>query len=80
MASQADVDAITAELGQVSTDLVTAQTTLQAEIDALAAANPTVDVTALKAAADELDPAVQKLSGLVPDAPTSQGVKWFPPF
>ena len=68
MASQADVDAITAELGQVSTDLSTAQSTLQNEIDNLAAANPQVDVSQLKAAADQLDPAVQKLAGLVPDS------------
>lgn len=67
MASQSDVDAITAELGSVATDLASTQVTLQAELDALAAANPNVDVTALKAAADALDPSVQKLATLVPD-------------
>lgn len=68
MATQADIDALATELGtvstdiqQVSTDLSTSTQTIQAEIDKLAAANPTVDVTALKAAADALDPAVKTL-------------------
>jgi ABC-type transporter Mla subunit MlaD len=67
MASQqAAIDAITAQLGQVSTDLESARTTLQTEIDNLAAANPGVDVTALQNAAAALDPAVQSLAGLTP--------------
>jgi hypothetical protein len=74
MATQSEVDAITAELGTVATDLASGQVTLQAEIDSLAAANPAVDVTALKEAADALDPAVQKLASLVPDPATTTPV------
>ena len=66
MATQADVDALTAEIGTVETDLgtlasdlSTATSEIQAEIDALASGNPALDLTGLKAAADKLDPAVQ---------------------
>jgi response regulator of citrate/malate metabolism len=69
-ASQADIDNLTTELGQVaadvtqvSSDLSASSATLQSEIDSLVAANPGVDVTALKAAADALDPQVQTLDG-----------------
>ena len=47
MTTQDDLDAITAELG-------TALTNIQAEIAALQAANPALDLTALRAAADAL--------------------------
>ena len=45
MATQADIDAIAAELATVSADLDAAATTLQAEIDALAGQN--VDVSGI---------------------------------
>jgi hypothetical protein len=68
MATQAEVDAITAELGTVATDLASASTKLQAEIDALAQANPSLDLTALQAAAAPLDASVQALGNLVPSS------------
>ena len=70
MATQAEVDAITAELGTVSSDLASASSKLQAEIDALASANPSLDLSALKAAADPLDASVTALGNLVPTPPT----------
>lgn len=71
MATQANIDALTATVTQVSADLATAQATIQAELDALAAANPTLDVTALTAAVALLDPEAQKLNALVPDPPVT---------
>jgi hypothetical protein len=67
--TQSDVDAITTQVDQVAQDLTAAQVKLQAEIDALAAANPTVDLTALQAAVAPLDAAVLALGGLTPDVP-----------
>lgn len=71
-ATQADIDALTAELntvagdlGTVSSNLATSTAKLQEEIDSLATAHPGLDVTALKAAADALDPDVQTLNGSV---------------
>jgi hypothetical protein len=63
-ATQADIDALTAEVNQVATDLGDAQSKLQAEIDALAAQG--VDVTALQAAVQPLDGAVQALGNIGP--------------
>lgn len=69
---QDQINAITAELGTVQTDLQklssdisTAQSTLQAEIDKLASQTPSVDVSGLQAAADALDPAVQSADAAV---------------
>jgi len=81
--AQSDVDAITAELqtvaadvAKVASDLDSSTQTLQAEIDSLANANPALDLTALKAAADALDPSVQavdaqaqKIGQLTPTPP-----------
>jgi hypothetical protein len=69
MASQADVDALTTAVDQIASDLTATQTTLQAELDKLAAANPTVDVTALGNAIAPLDAAVQALAALTPTPP-----------
>jgi hypothetical protein len=66
-ANQQDIDALTAAVNQVATDLETAKTSLQAEIDALAAQG--VDVTALQAAVAPLDSSVQALGALQPDTP-----------
>lgn len=64
--TQQDLDALTAEVGQVQNDvtgvattLTTVQTQLQTEIDNLAASQPDLDISGLKAALDQLDPAVQ---------------------
>jgi len=68
MATQADVDALTAEVNQISTDLNSVQTDLddsttklQAEIDSLAAGNPGLDLSALQAAVEPIDEAVANL-------------------
>jgi uncharacterized protein YlxW (UPF0749 family) len=63
---QADVDALTTAVNQVSTDVENARTALQTEIDSLAAAHPSVDLSALQAAVAPLDGAVQSLSSLTP--------------
>ena len=69
MSTQADVDAVTALVAQVATDLATAQADLQTQIDALAAANPAVSLTALQAAVAPLDAAVVALETLAPTPP-----------
>ena len=69
MSTQAEADAVTAQVTQVSTDLATAKTALQSEIDALSAANPGVDLTALQAAVAPLDAAVVALETLAPTPP-----------
>src|ERR1035437_3194867 len=73
MSTQAQVDALTAELTQVASDLVASSAALQTEIDSLAAANPGVSLTALQAAADALDPAVKAIGALVPIATGATG-------
>lgn len=65
---QGQIDAITAELTTVATDLGTAQTTLQTEIDSIVAGNPP-NLDALTAVAASLDPLVQTVAGLVPTPP-----------
>jgi hypothetical protein len=69
MATQADVDAITTQVTQVATDLATAKTDLQAEIDKLAKQNPAIDLTALQGAVAPLDAAVVALETLAPTPP-----------
>lgn len=66
MATQTEVDAITTEAQKVATDLGTVQSTLQAEIDNLAAANPSIDLSGLKTAVEPLDAAVEALGNLQP--------------
>ena len=69
MGTQADVDAITTAIGQVETDLKASSDAIQAELDQLAAANPGVDLTALRSAVSGLDPAVQAIGALKPLTP-----------
>jgi hypothetical protein len=80
---QSEIDALTASVTQVATDvatvgadLATASTALQGEIDTLKAGNPALDLSALQAAAAPVDGAVQALDaaakaigGLVPTPP-----------
>lgn len=87
MATQADIDALTTEItnavNTITTDLQTLGsdvTNVQAEITALQQQNPTVDVTALQAAANQLDSTVTSLgtsvdsvTALVPPAPPTGG-------
>ena len=69
MASQQDVDAITTAIGQVETDLKSSSAAIQTELDALATANPSVDLTGLRSAVSGLDPAVQAIGALKPLTP-----------
>lgn len=69
MATQAEVDGITTEIQKVATDLTTVQGTLQTEIDNLAAANPSIDLSGLKTAVAPLDAAVEALGSLQPLKP-----------
>src|ERR1700690_162367 len=66
MATQAEVDTITTEVQTVATDLTTAQTSLQAEIDSLAQATPSIDLSGLRAAVAPLAGAVTALGNLQP--------------
>src|ERR1035438_7724860 len=69
---QEQVSALEAAVAQVATDLATAQTTLQTELDQLVIANPGVDLSKLTSAVGALDPAVQALAALKPTPePTS---------
>jgi flagellin-like hook-associated protein FlgL len=68
-ATQQDIDNLTTQVSQIATDLGTAQTKLQAEIDSLSAGG--VDVTNLQAAIAPLDAAVQALGALQPTPPPS---------
>jgi|HubBroStandDraft_5_1064220.scaffolds.fasta_scaffold01601_2 hypothetical protein len=63
---QEEINGITTELDQVATDIASVQTTLQTEIDNLAAANPGVDLSGLRTAVQPLDAAVQALGKLEP--------------
>lgn len=69
MATQDQVDALTAELTAETSSLNAAVAGIQAEIAALQAANPAVDLTALQAQADALGAAVSAAAALVPAAP-----------
>jgi uncharacterized protein YjlB len=82
VATQADVDALTAAVGDLEsqvtadeTELGTAVAGIQAEIDALKNANPALDLTGLQAkvtdaqsAVTDLGTAVSSVSALVPPA------------
>jgi predicted nucleic acid-binding Zn-ribbon protein len=69
MATQADVDAILTAVQQVEADIQTASDSIQTELNALANQNPSVDLSALQAEVSKLDPAVQALGALTPQAP-----------
>lgn len=66
MATQADIDALTTKLSDMKDHLTSADAGIQAEIDALKAANPAVDVTALQSAVDALSGQVDATAALVP--------------
>jgi hypothetical protein len=71
LATQDDVNALTAAIEQVETDLQTAATNIQSELDALASANPTLDLTALQDAVTPLDDQVNALGNLKPTPPAT---------
>lgn len=68
MATQADVDALTARLAALDTRTTTAVAAIQAEIAALQAANPALDLTALTAAVSTLETDETSVEGLEPPA------------
>lgn len=67
---QGQIDALTSQVTQVSSDLETATQNLQAEIDSLASANPSLDLSALTNAIAPLDEAVNSLNNLKPTPPS----------
>lgn len=58
--------ALEAGLTRVATDLATAQSTLQTELNELAQANPGIDLSKVTASVTALDTAVQAVGGLKP--------------
>ena len=70
MATQEQVDALTASIAQVSQDLASSSAAIQAELDALKSANPSLDLSALEAAVAPLDDAVKAVGALTPSQPT----------
>jgi peptidoglycan hydrolase CwlO-like protein len=75
VATQSDVDALTAALAQEDSDLNAAVSGIQAEIDSLKAANPSLDLSALSAQVDATKAAVAAAAALVPApaAPPADG-------
>lgn len=69
MATQADVEALVTVVEQIASDLEIAKATLQAEIDSISGANPSLDLSKLQAALAPLDSSVQALGALKPDPP-----------
>ena len=73
MSEQEQVGALETAVATVATDLATAKTTLQTELDALQAqidAGAAPNLAPLTAAVAALDPSVQALAALKPEAPT----------
>jgi hypothetical protein len=69
MSEQEQVGALETAVTKVAEDLTTATSVLQAELNDLAANNPGVDLTKVTAAVEALDPSVQALAALKPEAP-----------
>lgn len=73
MATQDDINRLTGEVNQVATDLAASVATVQSELDALQAANPTLDLSGLETAVSTLDTQAQAVGTLAPQpapAPT----------
>lgn len=69
MGTQGEVDAATQAIQKVSDDISNVRGVLQTEIDNIAAAHPGVDLSKLNAGVALLDPAVEALGALKPEAP-----------
>lgn len=69
MATQAEVDAVTAEIGLDVNGLVTSTQAIKDEIAAIQAANPAVDLSGLQAAVASLDSAAGGVAGIATPAP-----------
>lgn len=68
MSQQDDINADVTTIEQGVSNLGTAATAIQAEIAALQAANPSLDLTALNQAAADLTGAVSAVSAIAPPA------------
>ncbi len=69
--TQADLDALAGALNDVSTRLTSADEGLQAEIDALQAANPSLDLSGVQAALANVSAQVDATAAMVPVAPSA---------
>ena|ERR1700761_1943016 len=69
MATQQDIDALTAQVTDLGASLSSDVTAIQDEITALQSANPGVDVSALQAAVQSLSGNVDAVTALAPAAP-----------
>ncbi len=67
--TQADVDALTTAVGQLSAQLTTDVTNIQAEIAALQAANPGLNLANLQAAVGTLTNTVGTVNSIAPTPP-----------
>lgn len=68
-AIQADIDALTAQLTELGGTLGVALAGIQGDLDALVAANPGVDVTALSASVAALSTAVDQATAIDAENP-----------
>jgi hypothetical protein len=67
--TQADVDALTTAVGQLSDQLTTDVANIDAEIAALQAANPGLDLSNLQAAVTNLTGTVSNVTAIAPTPP-----------
>ena len=74
MATQADIDALTAQLTDLGVTLGTALAGIQSDLDALVVANPGVDVTALSASVAALSTAVEQATAIDAENPAPPAV------
>lgn len=73
MATQADLDALTARLAALDTRDKNAVIAIQAEITALQTANPTLDLTGLTDAVSSLEGDTAAVEGLEGESPAPSG-------
>lgn len=71
MASQADIDALTEQVNSLGGTLTTAVAGIQSDLDALKAANPAVDVSALQASVSALSGVVDSATALDAENPSA---------
>ena len=69
MATQADIDALTAQITDRDAALATALAGIQGDLDALKAANPAVDITALQASVAALGDTVAQAAAVDAENP-----------
>jgi len=67
VATQADVDALTAKVGEIKDQQAKGIEEVKAEITRVGNANPEVDLSALSSKVDELASGTQQLDDIVPD-------------